>query len=327
MKKYRILNSRAPRVDAVDKVTGRAVYTDDMKRPGMLYGAILHSSLPHARIVSIDTSAAEKLPGVKAVVTHKDTRGVSYGVSPARYDEQILASDKVRYVGDEIAAVAAVDPDIARDALEIIKVEFEELPPVFDANKAMDEGAPQLHDKPDEKPGEFEKEQDFFFVAGKTGFSLQLLLFLDFFHDGFQCIIRIEDDLGMSDMGFFRQTFFEGKGKNDVVPLIDFPAGDKTIQIGPEGQSPHSGADKHLKESQPCFILVVKSLDVFKGVVDVDLLVQIDLRFGPGLLQVGNKLSQKIQVPDQHAITSFFKHQSHLLVKLLPRTSLRLSLF
>ena len=147
MSKYKVLNSRAPRVDAFDKATGKAKYTDDMKFPGMLFGAILHSPQAHAKIISIDTSAAEKLPGVKAVITHKDTLGVSYGVSPARYDEQMLASDKVRYVGDEIAAVAATSKYIARNALDLIKVEFEELPPVFDGRLAMEDDAPQLHDK------------------------------------------------------------------------------------------------------------------------------------------------------------------------------------
>ena len=147
MSKYKVLNSRAPRVDARDKATGKAIYTDDMKMPGMLYGAILHSPIAHAKILSIDTSEAEKLPGVKAIITHKDTLGVSFGVSPARYDEQIFSEDKVRYVGDEIAAVAAISKDIARDALDLIKVEFEELPAIFDGRLAAEPGAPQLHDK------------------------------------------------------------------------------------------------------------------------------------------------------------------------------------
>lgn len=147
MSAYRILNTRAPRVDAFDKVIGRAKYTDDLEMTGMLFGAILHSPQAHARIINLDTSRAEKLPGVFAVITHKDTPGVPFGVSPARYDEQILASDKVRYVGDEIAAVAAISPEIARQALDLIRVEFEELPPVFDARLAMDEGAPQVHGK------------------------------------------------------------------------------------------------------------------------------------------------------------------------------------
>ena len=111
MSEYRILNTRAPRVDAIDKVTGKAVYTDDLKKPGMLYAAILHSPIAHAKILNIDTSLAEKLPGVKSVVTWKDAGTEPYGVSPARYDETIFCSDRVRYIGDEIAAVAAVDAE------------------------------------------------------------------------------------------------------------------------------------------------------------------------------------------------------------------------
>jgi 4-hydroxybenzoyl-CoA reductase subunit alpha len=144
---YSILNTRAPRVDAVDKVTGRAIYTDDMSRPGMLRCAILHSPLAHARILSVDVSRALKLPGVKAVITGKDASTVRYGVSPARYDESILAVDKVRYVGDEVAAVAAVDLDTALEAVSLLDVDYEELPAVLDGLKAMEEGQPQIHDK------------------------------------------------------------------------------------------------------------------------------------------------------------------------------------
>ena len=146
MNKYRILNTRAARVDAVDKATGKAIYTDDLKRPGILTGAILHSPVAHARILNIDTSRAERLPGVKAVVTHREAGTTPYGVSPARYDETIFCHDKVRYVGDEIAAVAAVDLDTALEAVSLIKVDFEELPLVLDGCTAMEDGQPQLHE-------------------------------------------------------------------------------------------------------------------------------------------------------------------------------------
>ncbi|MBU8933501.1 MAG: molybdopterin-dependent oxidoreductase [candidate division Zixibacteria bacterium] len=146
MSKYRILNTRSPRVDAADKATGRALYTDDLKRPDMLFAAILHSPVAHARIVNIDTSRAEKLPGVKAVVTHREAGTIPYGVSPARHDETIFCHDKVRYVGDEIAAVAAIDQDTALEAINLIKVDFEEIPVVLDGRTAADDGQPQLHD-------------------------------------------------------------------------------------------------------------------------------------------------------------------------------------
>jgi len=146
MSKYHILNTRARRVDAADKATGKALYTDDLKRNNMLTAAILHSPLAHARVLNIDTSRAERLPGVKAVVTYREAGTIPYGVSPARYDETIFCHDKVRYVGDEIAAVAAVDLETALEAVSLIKVDFEELPLVLDGRIAMDEGQAQLHE-------------------------------------------------------------------------------------------------------------------------------------------------------------------------------------
>ncbi len=146
MSDYRVLNTRAPRVDAVDKATGKALYTDDLKRPDLLVGTILHSPLAHARILNIDTSRAERLPGVRAVVTYREAGIIPYGVSPARHDETIFCHDKVRYVGDEIAAVAAVDLDTALEAVSLIKVDFEELPLVLDGRMTMEEGQPQLHE-------------------------------------------------------------------------------------------------------------------------------------------------------------------------------------
>jgi 4-hydroxybenzoyl-CoA reductase subunit alpha len=146
MSGYSVINSRAPRVDAPDKATGRAIYTDDLTFPNMLYGALLQSPLAHARILNIDTSKARKLPGVKAVVTAKDLDIIPYGVSPARYDETIMAVNKVRYVGDEVAGVAAVDLETAQEAASLIKVDYEELPAVFDPVAAMAEGAPLIHE-------------------------------------------------------------------------------------------------------------------------------------------------------------------------------------
>ncbi len=147
MSTFSVLNSRAPKIDAPAKATGQAKYTDDLSMPGMLYGSILQSPLAHARILNIDTSKALRLPGVKEVVTAQEAGLVKYGVSPARYDETLFCHEKVRYVGDEIAAVAAVDPETAMEALSLIRVDYEELPAVFDAREAMKEGAPQLHDE------------------------------------------------------------------------------------------------------------------------------------------------------------------------------------
>ena len=145
-KSFDVLNSRAPRLDAPDKATGRARYADDLTMPNMLYGAILQSPVAHARILKIDTSRAKRLKGVKAVITAKDVGLTKYGVSPARYDETLFAHEKVRYVGDEIAAVAAVDQETAMEALSLIKVEYEELPTVLDIPSALAKGAAVLHD-------------------------------------------------------------------------------------------------------------------------------------------------------------------------------------
>ncbi|HKI49208.1 MAG TPA: 4-hydroxybenzoyl-CoA reductase, partial [Desulfobacteria bacterium] len=120
MTEYHVVNGRAPRLDAPAKATGRAMYVDDIKLPGMLYGALLQSPLAHANILNIDTSKARKLPGVKSVVTAEEAGMVHYGVSPARYDETIFVKDRVRYIGDEIAAVAAVDLETAMEAVSLI---------------------------------------------------------------------------------------------------------------------------------------------------------------------------------------------------------------
>ena len=147
MTEYNVINSRAVRLDTPDKASGKAVFIDDMTMPGMLYGALLQSPLAHARIVSIDTAKARKLPGVKSVVTAAEAGLIKYGVSPARYDETLFCHEKVRYVGDDIAAVAAVDLETALEAVSLIQVEYEELPAVFTIEEAMAEGAPVLHDE------------------------------------------------------------------------------------------------------------------------------------------------------------------------------------
>jgi 4-hydroxybenzoyl-CoA reductase subunit alpha len=143
-----VVGESVPRIDAPDLATGRAIFTDDIRLPAMLHGKILSSPHAHARIRKIDTSRAEALPGVKAVLTAAEVPETCYGVSPARYDEQVLAGDRVRYVGDEVAAVAAVDEETCRKALDAIEVDYEILPAVFDPFEAMEQGAPRVHDHP-----------------------------------------------------------------------------------------------------------------------------------------------------------------------------------
>ncbi|MDP6734945.1 MAG: molybdopterin-dependent oxidoreductase [Nitrospinaceae bacterium] len=140
-----VVGNRMPMLDAAAKAKGTAQFIDDLVLPGMLHGKILRSPLPHAKILHIDTSKAEKLSGVKGVMTGTDIPDRKYGIVPKAKDEYALAKTKVRYIGDEVAAVCAVDPEIAEEALELIKVDYEELPAVFDPMEAIKEGAPLVH--------------------------------------------------------------------------------------------------------------------------------------------------------------------------------------
>ncbi|MCW8809984.1 MAG: molybdopterin-dependent oxidoreductase, partial [Ignavibacteriaceae bacterium] len=141
-----VVGKRLPKIDAPDKATGRAIYTDDIVLPNMIYGKLLLSPLPHAKIKSIKTEKAKALPGVKVILTGADVTDLTYGTSPPRYDENVLAKDKVRYVGDVVAAVAAIDEETCYKAIKLIEVEYEELPAVFDSMEAMKDGAPRLFD-------------------------------------------------------------------------------------------------------------------------------------------------------------------------------------
>ena len=132
---FSVVGKRQPRLDGPLKATGRSQFTDDVNLPGMLHGRIVRSSIPRGKIVNLDTSAAEKLPGVKAVLTHQDTNSMMYGS-----DQFLLSDDRVNCFGDEIAAVAAVDEDTAWEAAELIRVEYEPLPPVFSVEDAAAEG-------------------------------------------------------------------------------------------------------------------------------------------------------------------------------------------
>lgn len=145
-KKYNVVGTRVPMLDAAQKAKGAALFTDDLVLPGMLYGKILRSPVAHANIVNIDTSRAAKLPGVKGIVTGMDIPDRQYGIVPMAKDEYALARDKVRYIGDDVAAVCAVDPATAEEALALIEVEYEELPAVFDPLEAKKDGAPLIHD-------------------------------------------------------------------------------------------------------------------------------------------------------------------------------------
>jgi CO/xanthine dehydrogenase Mo-binding subunit len=140
---YQYIGKSEYNVNAVAKATGRAKYCSDMQLPGMLYGKVKRSPDPHARIISIDTSPAERLPGVKVVIVGDETTcPFRFGAGVA--DEYVLARDKVLYVGDPVAAVAAESEEIAQEAVDLIEVEYEELPAVFDGEEAFKRNPPAV---------------------------------------------------------------------------------------------------------------------------------------------------------------------------------------
>jgi 4-hydroxybenzoyl-CoA reductase alpha subunit len=142
---FRVVGRPLSKVDGLAKATGQALYTDDLALPGMLHAKTLRSPHPHARIRRIDASRALSLEGVHAVITGKDLP-IKYGVIPWTPDENALALDKVRFVGDEVAAVAAVDEDTANAALELIEVDYELLHAYLDPYEALRRGEPAIHE-------------------------------------------------------------------------------------------------------------------------------------------------------------------------------------
>lgn len=149
---FSVVGKSVPRIDAMQKVTGEAIYVQDIKLPGMLYGRVLRSPYAHAKIVRIDTRRAEKLKGVKAVITAADTPKIKLmPSSPALADQLVLQDKKVRFIGDSLAAVAATDLETAEEALELIEVEYEELPAIFDPEEAMKPGMVLIHEAENNK--------------------------------------------------------------------------------------------------------------------------------------------------------------------------------
>ena len=166
MSDLKLIGKSVLRKDGPDKTTGRARYTADRHLPGMLICGILRSPHPHAKIVNIDCSKAEKLPGVKSIITGKDTLGIKHGfVETPRYppDQNILAHEVVRHVGEEIAAVAAINRNVLDEAIKLIEVQYEILPAVFDVADAMSPDCDiQIH------PSHPRVKEAFCNIAGKT---------------------------------------------------------------------------------------------------------------------------------------------------------------
>ncbi|MDP6179019.1 MAG: molybdopterin-dependent oxidoreductase, partial [Desulfatiglandales bacterium] len=149
MPDFSVIGQRVPPIDGKPKATGAAKFTVDIQLPGMLYGKILRSLHPHAKVLDVNTEKAKRLKGVRAVITGADAPKRKFGVFtslPQTQDESVLAFDKVRYIGDQIAAVASTDEGVSEEALDLIAVESEVLPPLFDPVEAMKPGAPLIHE-------------------------------------------------------------------------------------------------------------------------------------------------------------------------------------
>ena len=144
MTDLKIVGKDVQRIDVREKATGKAKYALDLTFPGMLIGKILRSPYPHAKIVNINVSKAERLKGIKAVLTGKDVPKVLFG--DYLNDQPVLAFDKVRFIGEPVAAVAALDADTAEEALNLIEVDYEELKPIFDPEKALEDNTNLIHD-------------------------------------------------------------------------------------------------------------------------------------------------------------------------------------
>lgn len=141
---FTVVNHPISRIDAIEKVTGRAKFADDLAFDGMLYGRVLRAKYPHAKILELDTRKAEDMPGVAAVITYADIPGAQ-AIGPVRPDMPIFVSTRTMYLGDALAMVVAETPEIANRALRLIQVEYRELPAVFDVEEAVSESAPLLH--------------------------------------------------------------------------------------------------------------------------------------------------------------------------------------
>ena len=145
MARYKSIGQPLTRVDGIPKACGKAIYGPDVKIPHMLHAKFLGSIYPHAKILHIDTRKAKKIPGVKKILTHKNVPEVRWG--SLIKDTPILPKDRVRFIGEPIAVVAATDPDIAEEATELIQVEYEELEAIFDPEEALKPDASLIHDQ------------------------------------------------------------------------------------------------------------------------------------------------------------------------------------
>src|SRR5215469_7668609 len=176
---YHVIGTPRPKVDAYGKVTGRALYADDIMLPRMLYGRLLRSPHAHAHIISIDTRRALNLPGVVAVITGEDLPQ-KFGILPSSQDEYALAVEKVRYVGDPLAAVAALDPDTLDEARKLIEVEYEVIPALMSIDEAL--AHPEVKINDEARIGNIHKAVNYEFGDVEAGFATADYIREDWFY-------------------------------------------------------------------------------------------------------------------------------------------------
>ena len=217
-REFALIGTRMLKGDGMAKATGRAVYTDDIALPGMLHAKILRSPHAHARILSIDTTDAEGMEGVKAVVTGSDMPE-KYCIIPWTRDEQALCVDKVRFIGDAVAAVAAVDEDTANRALDAIRVLYEPLPPFFDPRDA-------LHPEPGDETIHAPKKE------GHNG-NITKMLKLEFG--------PVDDELAGADVVIEGDYYFEGSTHAPIEPhcAIGYQDPEGKLTVWSSTQVPH----------------------------------------------------------------------------------------
>jgi 4-hydroxybenzoyl-CoA reductase subunit alpha len=184
-----------PMVDGPEKVSGKALYAADFVEKDALVGRILRSPYAHANILSIDTSAAEALPGVEAVVTGMDFVG-QFGVLPIARNEWPIARDRVRYRGEAVAAVAAIDVATAQKALDLIEVVYEELPACFTAEDAVAEGVTPLHEK---RPNNVERHVEYDLGEVDKGFEEADLVREDTYDCAEVCQVQTEPHAAIAE--------------------------------------------------------------------------------------------------------------------------------
>ena len=234
IEKKSLIGQRVKKPDAPDKATGKTRYINDMVLPQMLIGKVLFAGRPHAKIVSMDISAAERLPGVYAVLTGKDAAGLKFGF----VRDNVPLKEKVLCEHDEVAAVAAETEEIALNALSLIKVEYEDLPGVFSPEVGREASAPQLRDNfPDNKSLRFEfKHGDLAAAEAASDFIAD-----DVFRPhhvthccmGTSCAIADFDNNGK--LTIWTQTQYPYNYKMDLAPALGITPGDIRVMQPPVG--------------------------------------------------------------------------------------------